>query len=67
MLTWLLLALNAAVFLFELSASSSQLEPFVRRWGLVPSDVADSPTVWITLLTSTFLSTGLAATSSSNV
>jgi membrane associated rhomboid family serine protease len=56
-LTWLLLAVNAAVFLFELSLGS-QLEPFIRRWGLVPSDVADSPTVWITLLTSTFLHAG---------
>jgi membrane associated rhomboid family serine protease len=56
-LTWLLLALNAAVFLFELSLGS-QLEPFIRRWGLVPADVVESPAVWITLLTSTFVQAG---------
>jgi membrane associated rhomboid family serine protease len=56
-LTWLLLGANVLVFAYELSLGSD-VAGFVRRWGLVPSDVSESPAVWITLLTSTFVHAG---------
>jgi membrane associated rhomboid family serine protease len=57
MLTWLLLGVNVAVFAYELSLGDA-LESFVRRWGLVPADLADSPAPLVTLLTSTFVHAG---------
>ena len=63
MITAILVAANLAAFLVELSLGGA-LEPFVRRWGLVPADVLDSlrgsegPAALVTLLTSNFLHTG---------
>jgi membrane associated rhomboid family serine protease len=60
MITPVLIAANLAAFILELSLGGA-LEPFVRRWGLVPLDVleslrgADAPAALVTLLTSTFL------------
>ncbi|HEY0582073.1 MAG TPA: rhomboid family intramembrane serine protease [Chloroflexota bacterium] len=63
MVTWLLLAANVAAFGLEV-AMGAALEPFVRRWGLVPADVLESlhgaaaPAALVTLLTSMFLHAG---------
>jgi membrane associated rhomboid family serine protease len=57
MVTAALVAANAAVFLLEVSLGT-EVDSFIRRWGLVPADVGDSPGVWVTLLTSTFLHVG---------
>jgi membrane associated rhomboid family serine protease len=61
--TTVLVAANLAAFLVELSLGGA-LEPFVRRWGLVPVDVLEAlrgneaPSALVTLLTSTFLHAG---------
>jgi membrane associated rhomboid family serine protease len=55
--TLLLIALNLAAFLVELSMGSN-VDGFLRRWGLVPSDVLANPAALVTLLTSTFLHVG---------
>jgi membrane associated rhomboid family serine protease len=56
--TWLLIAANLSVFIVELS-QGGDIDAFVRRWGLVPTDVRDVPAAAaITLLTSTFLHAG---------
>jgi len=52
-----LVAANLAVFALELSMGSD-LEPFVRRWGLVSADLGEGPAAWITVLTSTFVHAG---------
>jgi membrane associated rhomboid family serine protease len=58
-----LIAANIAAFVVELSLGGA-VEPFVRRWGLVPADVLESvrgdgaPSALITLFTSTFLHAG---------
>jgi membrane associated rhomboid family serine protease len=63
LLTGLLIAANVAAFLLELRLDG-ELDAFIRRWGLVPSDVleslsgADGPAALVTLLTSAFLHTG---------
>jgi membrane associated rhomboid family serine protease len=57
MLTAALVVANLAVFGVELSMGDN-LEPFLRRWGLVPIDVRDSQVAWITLLSSTFVHAG---------
>jgi membrane associated rhomboid family serine protease len=63
LLTAVLVAANMAAFLVELS-QGTQLDAFVRRWGLVPADVfgalrgEEGPAVLVTLLTSTLLHAG---------
>jgi membrane associated rhomboid family serine protease len=63
LLTAVLVAANLAAFLVELS-QGTQLDAFVRRWGLVPADVFEAlrgeegPAVLVTLLTSTLLHAG---------
>lgn len=57
MVTAGLAAANLAVFAIELSMGSG-LESFVRRWGLVPADLSESPAAWVTVLTSLFLHAG---------
>ena len=57
MVTAALAAANVAVFLLEVSMGT-EVDAFIRRWGLVPADVGDSPGVWVTLLTSTFVHVG---------
>jgi membrane associated rhomboid family serine protease len=48
---------NLAVFVVELTVGSD-IDGFVRRWGLVPADVREGPAALVTLLTSTFLHAG---------
>jgi membrane associated rhomboid family serine protease len=61
--TVVLVGLYLAAFAVELTMASS-LEPFVRRWGVVPADVFESlsgsagPAALVTLLTSSFLHAG---------
>src|SRR4030081_308070 len=61
--TWLLVGVNVAGFMLELSLGGG-LDSFLRRWGLVPADVFDSlhgsagAAALGTLLTSTFLHAG---------
>jgi membrane associated rhomboid family serine protease len=59
MVTLILVALYLAVFVFEVSLGG-ELDAFVRRWGLVPSDLRAGGTqgALVTLLTSTFLHAG---------
>jgi membrane associated rhomboid family serine protease len=58
MVTAALVVANLLCFVYELSLGDA-LDPFVRRWGLVPADVnGETPAAWITLLTSTFLHAG---------
>ena len=57
--TWMLIALNAVVFLYEISMGSAALERFVRTWGLIPAQLLGRPAVeWVTVLTSMFLHGG---------
>src|SRR5438067_13614244 len=62
MVTAALVIANVAGFALEL-AMADQVEPFLRRWGLVPADMLESlssegPAALVTLLTSTFLHAG---------
>src|ERR671937_481445 len=59
MVTLGLIAINLAAFVLEL-AQGGEVDAFVRRWGLVPSDVfgAEGRAALATLLTSTFLHAG---------
>jgi membrane associated rhomboid family serine protease len=54
--TAVLVAANLVCFLIELNLGDG-LDPFVRRWGLVPADAVE-PAAFVTLLTSTFLHAG---------
>lgn len=56
MVTGALIVANIVAFAFELSLGPG-VEPFVRRWGLVPADTLEASAA-ITLLTSTFLHAG---------
>lgn len=62
--TYVLVAANILVFLFEISLPSDQLEQFFRTWALVPQELTASfegrgPSgEWITLFTSQFLHGG---------
>jgi membrane associated rhomboid family serine protease len=63
-----LIAINVAVFLFELMLSTRALDRLVSTWGVIPANVlaalahplSVSPTVWLTLITSQFLHGGWA-------
>jgi membrane associated rhomboid family serine protease len=55
--TLVLVLANVAAFAVELTMGS-EVEWWVRRWGLVPADVAEDPAAAVTLLTSTFLHAG---------
>ena len=57
--TWLLIALNVAVFIYEIGMGSGALESFVRTWGLIPAQLLARPDAeWLTVLTSMFLHGG---------
>jgi membrane associated rhomboid family serine protease len=56
-ITAALIAANVAAFFYELSLGPG-LEPFVRRWGLVPADTTIEPAASVTLLTASFLHAG---------
>ncbi len=58
--TYVLLALNVVVFLYELSLGRA-IEPFILQWGLVPARlVLTEPSSWVPVLTSMFLHGGWA-------
>jgi rhomboid family protein len=47
---------NILVFLYEQQLSSTQLEPFIFNWALVPAHLTSNPSAaWITIFTSMFL------------
>ncbi|HLY26223.1 MAG TPA: rhomboid family intramembrane serine protease [Aggregatilineales bacterium] len=58
--TWLLIAVNVLVFLYELSlGTGARLEQFIQNWGAVPSVVlSGSLHGWLTLITSQFIHAG---------
>lgn len=59
LVNWLLIALNALVFLYELSLSPAGLDRLTRTWGLVPAFLMEHPAEsWITIFTSMFLHGG---------
>jgi len=58
-MTWLLIAANALVFLYELGLSNAQLERFIGTYALVPARIEDAPIAFgITIFTSMFLHAG---------
>jgi membrane associated rhomboid family serine protease len=57
LITLALVAANLAVFVVELTMGSD-IDGFVRRWGLVPADIREGPAAAVTLLTSTFIHAG---------
>jgi membrane associated rhomboid family serine protease len=66
--TWALIAVNIAVFLFELTLRARQLDQVFMTWGATPTYVLfglahpfqTPPVVWLTLITSQFLHAGWA-------
>jgi membrane associated rhomboid family serine protease len=64
LVTWLLIAANAVVFLSELAAMGSDLTgPMLDNWAVIPAHIAHPPDVpvwrtWATLVTATFLHGG---------
>ncbi len=68
LINWLLIAINIAVFLYELSLRSHQLDLLITTWGEVPTQilfalahpVQTPPHIWETLITSQFLHAGWA-------
>ena len=64
--TWCLIALNSGIFLFEISLSPSELEPFLQRFALIPAryfgayaDSDPSVTAYLPFFTNMFLHGGL--------
>jgi len=59
LVTWLLIATNIAIFIYEVGSSPAALERLIRTWGLVPAQFfAEPQTEWITIVTSMFLHGG---------
>ena len=59
LVTWLLIAANIAIFIYEVGFSPAALERFIRTWGLVPAQLFAQPQIeWVTILTSMFLHGG---------
>ncbi|MBI3159558.1 MAG: rhomboid family intramembrane serine protease [Chloroflexi bacterium] len=59
LVTWLLLGLNLAVFLYELSLGPGLLNEFIGQYALVPARLAGDPLAFgFSLLTSQFLHAG---------
>jgi len=58
--TWLLIAVNVLVFIYELTlGTGASLEQFIQTWGAVPSVVVSGSTHgWLTLITSQFIHGG---------
>lgn len=58
--TWVLIALCAAVFMYELTLSEAGQQAFFQHWALVPARIsAGDPHGYVTVLTSMFLHGGL--------
>lgn len=59
LVNWLLIALNAIVFYYELQLGDQGLFRFVNTWGLIPRRfIADPTQAWMTVFTSMFLHGG---------
>jgi len=58
-LTWTLVAINALVFLYELTLSPSELEQFIATFGVVPQQIMDGENL-VSLFMSMFLHGGWA-------
>ncbi len=59
LVNWLLIGLNALVFIYELSLSPAGLDRLTRTWGLVPTQLIARPAeLWITIFTAMFLHGG---------
>ena len=59
LVTWLLIAANIAIFVYEVGFSPAALERFIRTWGVVPAQLFAQPQIeWVTILTSMFLHGG---------
>jgi len=59
LVTWLLIAANIAIFVYEVGFSPAALERFIRAWGLVPAQLFAQPQIeWVTILSSMFLHGG---------
>jgi membrane associated rhomboid family serine protease len=59
LVTWLLIAANIAIFIYEVGLSPAALERLIRTWGLVPAQFFAQPqTEWVTIVTSMFLHGG---------
>jgi membrane associated rhomboid family serine protease len=59
LVTWLLIALNVIIFIYEIGLSPVGLDRFMRTWGLIPAQLMRRPeTEWITLLSSMFVHGG---------
>ena len=58
--TWLIIALNIFVFLFELSIGSTNLNPFLKTYGFIPVDFFShlGPAESMNILASMFLHAG---------
>lgn len=55
--TWVLIALNVLVFLYELTLGEQDLHRFFSDYGVIPQEISDRQHLW-TLLTSMFLHGG---------
>ena len=55
--TWVLIALNVLVFLYELTLGESGLNQFYIDYGIIPREISNGQDLW-TLLTSMFLHGG---------
>lgn len=58
-ITWIIILLNALVFLYEIRLSSADLSNLINEYGLIPSrlDIL-IPTTWLPLITHMFLHGG---------
>jgi membrane associated rhomboid family serine protease len=66
-ITWLIIGINALVFLYELTLSPAALQNFFQRWGAVPANITaavahpgapGSVHAFLTLITSQFIHAG---------
>jgi membrane associated rhomboid family serine protease len=59
LVNWLLIGMNALVFLYELALSPAGLDRLTRTWGLVPAQLTAHPALtWSTIFTAMFLHGG---------
>jgi membrane associated rhomboid family serine protease len=59
LVNWVLIAVNAAVFLYELKLGSAGLNNFINTWGLVPTRLFANPaSTWTTIYSAMFMHAG---------
>ncbi|MDQ4044693.1 MAG: rhomboid family intramembrane serine protease [Chloroflexota bacterium] len=56
-LTWVLIAINVLVWLYEVLLPEQSLRQFLYDWGIIPNEISNGEG-WITLVTSMFLHGG---------